>query len=65
LRRLIGTFVQFPRSGSPRSVFGAGVRIGVMAPYVVFYEFQEDKDTVTLLRILHSKRNITQELLRR
>jgi len=36
-----------------------------MAPYVVFYEFQEDKDTVTLLRILNSKRNITQELLRR
>jgi plasmid stabilization system protein ParE len=31
-------------------------------PYIVIYDYEED--TVTVLRVLHGKRNITRDLIR-
>jgi plasmid stabilization system protein ParE len=36
----------------------------VIAPYVLLYNYVEDRDQVTILRILHAKRAITQKLLK-
>jgi toxin ParE1/3/4 len=61
LRRL----VQFPRSGSPRPVLGATARAGRVSPYLLIYDYDPKDDAVILLRILHERRNITGELIRR
>jgi plasmid stabilization system protein ParE len=34
-------------------------------PYILVYEHVPQSDTVTLLRVLHGRRNITTELLKR
>jgi plasmid stabilization system protein ParE len=36
-----------------------------VSQYVLIYDYTIDDDTLTLLRILHGKRNITRELLHR
>jgi plasmid stabilization system protein ParE len=67
-RRLSGTIerlVNLPETGAPRPRLGQNVRIAVVSPYVLICEYTRDKDTLTLLRILHGKRNIARELLRR
>ena len=61
LRRLI----QFPRSGSPRPALGAMARAALVSPYLLIYDYDPKEDAVILLRILHERRNITAELVRR
>jgi len=63
--RTIERLVDLPQSGSPRPVLGPNVRIAVVSPYVLIYEYISADDTVILLRILHGHRNITGDLLRR
>jgi toxin ParE1/3/4 len=53
----------FPDSGSPRQALGPSTRIALVHPFVVIYDHVDD--TVTILRILHGKRNITRDLMRR
>ncbi len=55
---LLGTF---PEAGAPRPEFGPGVRAKVIAPYVMFYVFDDSR--VDILRILHGKRRITRDLV--
>ena len=52
-----------PESGPPRLALGPHVRIGVLSPYVVIYEYEQDRDLVMILRILHGRQKITGELL--
>ena len=52
----------FPNLGAPRPELGPAARICPIAPYIVIYECGNDQ--VTVLRLLHSHRNITRELLR-
>jgi toxin ParE1/3/4 len=59
---LYDRLVMFPRSGGPRPSFGRHARIGVVSPYVVIYDYRPD--TVTILRILDGRRNITRRLVR-
>lgn len=54
-----------PETGSPRPSLGINARIAVVFPYVMIYDYHRDEDTLTLLRILHGRRNISQDLLRR
>jgi plasmid stabilization system protein ParE len=61
---LFRRLAQFPRSGAPRPALGALVRIGVVEPYVIAYEYAETDNTVTVMRIVHGRRNITRRLLR-
>jgi plasmid stabilization system protein ParE len=57
--------VDMPLSGSPRPALGDRVRIGVVAPYVLVYEYDAVRDEVTLLRVLHGRRNVSRLLTRR
>jgi plasmid stabilization system protein ParE len=63
--RLIEQLIQFPQSGAPRPLFGPDTRIGVVSPYVLFYDYRQQDDTVVLLRVLHGKRDISRELAAR
>ena len=53
--------VEFPASGPPRPELGVQARIAIILPYIVIYDHRDD--VVTVLRVLHGKRNITRELL--
>jgi toxin ParE1/3/4 len=61
LQRLL----KFPESGAPRPMLGQSVRVAVVSPYILIYEYVRDNDVIFLLRVLHERRNITRELLRR
>ena len=56
---------QFPGSGAPRPALGENVRIVPVPPYVVLYEHVRGTDVVHLLRVVHDRRNITKDMLRR
>jgi len=51
-----------PDIGSPRPALGPTTRVVIILPYLVIYEHQDN--VVTVLRVLHGKRNITRDLLR-
>ncbi len=53
-----------PDSGAPRPAIAPHVRIGIVSPYIVIYEFDRAIDAVTILRIVHGRRRITGEILR-
>ena len=48
--------------GPPRSALGPKTRIAIVFPYLVIYDYEDD--VVTVLRVLHGKRNITRNLIR-
>jgi toxin ParE1/3/4 len=54
----------FPGLGAPRRRLGTLTRLSIVSPYLVFYDYDEPGDTVTVLRILHGRRKITKRLLR-
>jgi plasmid stabilization system protein ParE len=54
----------FPESGAPRPDFGADLRIAVVHPYVVFYDFVPSGDALIVWRILHGKVSVDEKLLR-
>jgi toxin ParE1/3/4 len=64
-RIAIGRFVDLPETGPPRPALGLNVRVSIVFPYVLIYEYSRDDDAVTLLRILHGRRNITRRSLSR
>jgi plasmid stabilization system protein ParE len=43
----------------------AGARVAIVSPYLLIYDFTRADDTLTLLRVLHGRRDITKELLHR
>jgi len=63
-RALFRRIALFPESGGPRSKLGPKVRVGVAAPYVVVYEYDQTDDTVIVLRIVHGKRKLTRKMIR-
>lgn len=64
-RGSIARLVEFPGIGSRRPALGPDTRIGIVPPYILIYDYTAADDTLTLLRIVHSKRNITRRLIRR
>jgi toxin ParE1/3/4 len=56
---------RMPAYGAHRPRLGAECRGIVIAPYLLLYHYAEDRDQVTILRILHGKRAMTQKLLKR
>lgn len=54
----------FPASGAPRRALGDDVRIAVVAPYIVVYRCVATEGSVSVLRIVHSRRRIAGEMLR-
>lgn len=63
--KLYERLARYPESGAPRFILGPHVRICVVSPYVVIYEYRETTDIVTIMRIVHGRRKITRRLLRR
>jgi toxin ParE1/3/4 len=61
LQRLL----KFPESGAPRPMLGQTVRVAVVSPYILIYEYVPEDDVMLLLRVLHERRNIARELLHR
>jgi plasmid stabilization system protein ParE len=60
---LFDRLADFPLSGPLRPALGPTVRIGIVPPYIVIYVHSERDDAVTLLRIVHGRREITRRLL--
>lgn len=60
----LARLVDFPGIGTRRPSLGADTRIGIVRPYILIYDYAAGTDTLTLLRIVHGKRNITRRLLR-
>jgi toxin ParE1/3/4 len=56
--------VELPETGAPRPSLGPNVRIGIVSPYILIYDFVRGDDDLVLLRILHGRRNITRDMLR-
>lgn len=54
----------YPESGPLRDDIEPSARIGLVPPYIVVYDFEQDQNLVTILRILHGRRKITGQLLR-
>jgi plasmid stabilization system protein ParE len=50
---------EFPGIGTRRPALGADTRIGIVRPYILIYDYAAATDTLTLLRIVHGKRDIT------
>ena len=64
-RHYIERLIEFPGIGSPRPALGPHTRVGLVAPYLLVYDYSTPDDTLTLLRILHGKRDVARLLLRR
>ena len=54
---------ELPAIGPSRSKLGPNCRIAIVLPYLVVYDYVDDE--VTVLRVLHGRRNITRSLLGR
>jgi toxin ParE1/3/4 len=61
----IERLVQHPAMGAPRPQLGRSARMAIVWPYLLVYDYVGVDDTLTLLRVLHGRRKITPELLRR
>jgi toxin ParE1/3/4 len=62
--QLYDNLADFPDSGAPRPKVGAKIRIAIVSPYVVIYQYTEADDTARVLRIVHGRRKIAGKLLR-
>jgi toxin ParE1/3/4 len=57
--------IDLPETGAPRPSLGPCARIGIVSTYILIYDFVPEDDSLVLLRILHGRRNITRDLLKR
>jgi toxin ParE1/3/4 len=58
---LVRVVLQQPGSGRKRPEFGDGIRSYPIVPYVAFY--QASRNRVTILRIIHGRRDIKRPLM--
>jgi toxin ParE1/3/4 len=61
--RLLDRLADYPAIGPRRPALGQDIRIGIIAPYIVIYAYDAGADTVTVLRIVHGRREITAQIL--
>jgi plasmid stabilization system protein ParE len=61
--KLYDRLAEHPDSGAPRPSLGKDIRIGIVVPYIVIYRHHEADDIVTVLRVVHGRRNITSKLI--
>jgi plasmid stabilization system protein ParE len=64
-QQTMARLTDLPETGSPRPALGIHTRIAIVQPYLLIYDYTPPDDTLTLLRILHGRRNITRALLSR
>ena len=63
IERLYNRLAMHPDSCEARPKLGAHIRVGVVVPYLVIYRHAAGDDTVSILRVLHGRRNLTRKLL--
>ncbi len=61
----IERLLDFPALGTPRPALGDDARVTIVYPYILIYDYSVTSETITLLRILHGRRNITRRLIQR
>ena len=62
--RLYMRLVDHPESGVPRPSLGKHVRIGIVLPYIIFYEYYKTEGVVIIMRVMHGQRKITKRSLK-
>jgi toxin ParE1/3/4 len=62
--RLYDRLAEHPLSGALRPALGPHMRIGIVPPFIVIYEYEEGSKTVTIMRIVHGRRRISGRFLR-
>jgi toxin ParE1/3/4 len=62
-RTLYDRLTDHPASGPRRPALGSDIRIGIVTPYIVIYRYREDDGTVTVMRIVDGRRDITENLV--
>lgn len=63
LRSIYQRLSALPEIGSPRPKLGSRIRIVVLFPYVVVYEYLSRDDMVRIVRIIDGRRNITRRMV--
>jgi toxin ParE1/3/4 len=63
-RATIARLIDFPGSGSPRPALGPETRIAIVYPYILIYDYIRGDDELVLQRIIHGKRDITEQLIK-
>lgn len=53
-----------PQSGVRRPQLGPDLRIALVAPFIVFYDFIELEDLVRILRVAHDRRSLSATFIR-
>ena len=56
--------IDFPETGAARPRLGTGIRIWGVAPYLIFYRYTRNDDTIRVVRLLHGRRRIAERLMR-
>ncbi len=62
--KLLSLLSRHPESMPLRPKLGQNIRVGFRDPYVIIHRYDASTNTVTILRIIHSKRKITPKLIR-
>lgn len=62
---LLSRLAEFPGIGAPRPGLGHSIRIWTIDPYVIIYEGDQDSDTVIIHRVVHGRRDIRPDLIKR
>jgi toxin ParE1/3/4 len=63
--RATDLLVDFPAIGMPRPELGPHARTTRVDPYLLIYDHDQGHDTVTVLRVVHGRRNITVDMITR
>jgi plasmid stabilization system protein ParE len=61
-RDMAARLKDFPELGAMRPALGPAARVTVISPYLVIYDYDEARDLVTVLRVLHGRRDIKPKL---
>jgi toxin ParE1/3/4 len=62
-RALFDRLTDHPASGSRRPALGPNIRIGIVTLFIVIYRHVDTDDSVTVMRLIHSRRDITEALM--
>ncbi len=64
LEALYDRLADHPDSCQTRPKLGPHIRVGVVFPYLVVYRHVVGDDIVSIIRVIHGRRQITRKLLR-
>ena len=64
LRSIYQRLSAFPEIGSPRPRLGSRIRIVVLLPYAMVYDYSAREDMVRIIPIIDGRRNISRRLVR-